>query len=101
MQMYANEGCHGVCGGETVVTGRGMRLKRATGSGRALSTHNALWCLFTHCGGLWDVRGEASHISLSIFCRVYRGLVTWSYVSAQRRLSRRIPHVFLLQRGTV
>lgn len=24
--------CHGVCGGETVVTGRGMRLKRAMGS---------------------------------------------------------------------
>lgn len=42
MQIYANGGCHGdFCGGETVVTGRGMRLKRAMGSGRTCSTHNA------------------------------------------------------------
>lgn len=66
MQIYANERCHGVCGGETVVTGRGMRLKRAMGSGRTFSTHNALWCLFTHCDGLWVVRGKASRL-LNIF----------------------------------
>lgn len=65
-------GCHGVCGGETVVTGRGMRLKRAMGSGRTFSTHNALWCLFTHRGGFWVVRGKASHL-LSLFCKAFHG----------------------------
>lgn len=52
--------------------GRGMRLNRAVGSGGTFSTHNALWCLFTHCGGLWVVRGKASHL-LSLFCKAFRG----------------------------
>lgn len=43
-----------------MVTERGMRLKRAMGAGRKLSTHNALWCLFTLCGELWVVRGKES-----------------------------------------
>lgn len=41
-----------------------MRLKRAMGSGRKFSTHNALWCLFTHCGELWVVRGKVSSVEL-------------------------------------
>lgn len=45
-----------------MVTGRGMRLKRAMGSGRKFSTHNALWCLFTHCGELWVVCGKVSRL---------------------------------------
>lgn len=64
--------CHGVCGGETVATGRGMRLKRAMGSRRTFSTHNSLWCLFTHCGGLWVVWGKARHL-LSLFCKACHG----------------------------
>lgn len=54
MQIYANEVAIGAFSGETVVTGRGMRLKRTVGSGRKFfSTHNALWCLFTYYGELW------------------------------------------------
>lgn len=53
MGIYANEVAIGAFSGETVVTGRGMRLKRAMGSGRKFfSTHNALWCLFTYYGEL-------------------------------------------------
>lgn len=53
MRIYANEVAIGAFSGETVVTGRGMRLKRAMGSRRKFfSTHNALWCLFTYYGEL-------------------------------------------------
>lgn len=50
MQIYANEVAAGVCGGETVVTGRGMRLKRATGSGRTSPTMPSGVCLCSAVG---------------------------------------------------
>lgn len=50
--------------GLSVVTERGMRLKRAMGSGRKFfSTHNALWCKFTCYGELWFARGQDESVS--------------------------------------
>lgn len=67
MQIYANDVAIGALSGETVVTGRGMRLKRAMGSGRKFfGTHHALWSLFTYCGELeivWEVKMNLSATS--------------------------------------
>lgn len=90
MQMKS---LRGFCVGETVVTRRGMRLKRATGSGRTFPTHNALWCLFTGCGGLWVVWGKIGRL-LSFFCKAFHGHRGGITSMASRRLSEHISYLF-------
>lgn len=93
MLIYANELATGFfffffCGGETVVTERGMRLKRAAGSREeALNPQlpSGVCLHFAASCGLCEATVEA--ISSIIYCRVFRtGFLPTVFKHAAKRL---------------